>query len=85
MFSYDSTNNTLKICKVPESEVSLGLLEYQRASFNKYITETVYKDIDCLLSCLKENLQVTQIDAEVEVCDLHVSSRAVDVKKQPPA
>lgn len=85
MFSYDSTNNTLKICKVPESEVSLGLLEYQRASFNKYITETVYKDIDYLLSCLKENLQVTQIDAEVEVCDLHVSSRAVDIKKQPPA
>lgn len=85
MFSYDSASDTLKICKVPESDVSLGLLDYQQASFNTYINQTIYSDMDFLVQTLKENLQVSQIDAKIQVLDLHVSGKAVDVKRQSPA
>lgn len=45
MFSYDPSNRILKVQKLAEEEVDLGLLEYQKESYQKYLTETIYSDI----------------------------------------
>ena len=48
MFSFDPKSRILKVQKIPESELELNLLEYQRESYNKYVTETVYNDMQYL-------------------------------------
>ena len=50
MFSFDPKSRILKVQKIPESELELNLLEYQRESYNKYVTETVYNDMQYLRS-----------------------------------
>lgn len=53
MFSFDPKSRILKVQKIPESELELNLLEYQRESYNKYVTETVYNDMQYLVQAMR--------------------------------
>lgn len=85
MFSFDPKSRILKVQKIPESELELNLLEYQRESYNKYVTETVYNDMQYLVQAMRDSLQVSQVEAEFRVEDLYRGSYKREVKKQSPS
>ena len=85
MFSYDPSNRILKVQKLAEEEVDLGLLEYQKESYQKYLTETIYSDMEYLLQVMRELLQVSQVDAEFRVGDLYCGNYKNEVKKKSPS
>lgn len=83
MFSYDPSNRILKVQKLAEEEVDLGLLEYQKESYQKYLTETIYSDMEYLLQVMRELLQVSQVDAEFRVGDLYCGNYVKVVNPDP--
>ena len=85
MFSYEPKSRILKVQKIPEPELELNLLEYQRESYNKYVTETVYNDMQYLVQAMRDSLQVSQVEAEFRVEDLYRGSYKREVKKQSPS
>ena len=85
MFSYDPSNRILKVQKLAEEEVDLGLLEYQKESYQKYLTEKIYSDMEYLLQVMRELLQVSQVDAEFRVGDLYCGNYKNEVKKKSPS
>lgn len=85
MFSFDPKSRILKVQKIPESELELNLLEYQRESYNKYVTETVYNDMQYLVQAMRDSIQVSQVEAEFRVEDLYRGSYKREVKKQSPS
>lgn len=85
MFSFDPKSRILKVQKIPEPELELNLLEYQRESYNKYVTETVYNDMQYLVQAMRDSLQVSQVEAEFRVEDLYRGSYKREVKKQSPS
>lgn len=85
MFSYDPSNRILKVQKLAEEEVDLGLLEYQKESYQKYLTETIYSDMEYLLQVMRELLQVSQVDAVFRVGDLYCGNYKNEVKKKSPS
>lgn len=62
MFSYDPSNRILKVQKLAEEEVDLGLLEYQKESYQKYLTETIYSDMEYLLQVMRELCRINGED-----------------------
>jgi DNA-directed RNA polymerase beta subunit len=85
MFSYDQANNILKICKVEEQPLILDLLDYQKASYQRYVEKTIYTDIEYLLDKMKTLKSVSQVKAGIRVGDLYQSGYRREIKKQFPA
>ena len=77
MFSFDPKSRILKVQKIPESELELNLLEYQRE-------EIVMKGGN-LVQAMRDSLQVSQVEAEFRVEDLYRGSYKREVKKQSPS
>lgn len=85
MFSFDPKSRILKVQKIPEPELELNLLEYQRESYNKYVTETVYNDMQYLVQAMRDLLPVSQVEAEFRVESLYRGNYRREVKKQFPS
>lgn len=85
MFSYDSKNRILKVQKIPEAEMNLNLLEYQLESYNKYVTKTIYEDMEYLVQAMRDRLQVSQVEAKFKVGKLYKAGYKREVKKMSPA
>lgn len=85
MFSYDPKSRILKVQKIPEPELELNLLEYQRESYKKYVTETVYSDMQYIVQAMQDLLSVSQVEATFRVGDLYRGTYKREVKKQSPA
>lgn len=61
MFSFDPSKKILKVQKYPEPELELNLLEYQHESYNKYVTQTVYDDMEFLAAEIREQGDLVQV------------------------
>lgn len=85
MFSYDPDSKILKVQKIAEPELELNLLEYQLESYNTYLHGTVLSDMEYLLQAMRDQLQVSQVEAEFKVCDLHSNKYKREVKRQYPS
>lgn len=85
MFSYDAASRVLKVQKIAEPEHKLNLLEYQQESYQKYLNETVYMDIEWLLEAMRENLAISQVKASVRVAPLNCGSYRREIRRQNPA
>lgn len=60
-------------------------MEYQRESYNKYVTETVYNDMQYLVQAMRDLLPVSQVEAEFRVESLYRGNYRREVKKQFPS
>lgn len=85
MFSYDPGNRILKVQKIAEPDLELNLLEYQQESYKKYVSETIFSDMQYLLQAMQESLQVSQVEADFRVGSLYRGNYKREVKKQSPA
>lgn len=85
MFSYNPDSRILKVQKITEPELELNLLEYQQESYKKYVSSTVYSDMEYLLQAMREQLQVSQVGATFRVGDVYCGNYKREVKKQSPS
>lgn len=85
MFRYDPNTKILKIQKVNEMDLQLNLEEFQLESYNKYIHETIYSDIDVLVKEMLENLNVSDVKADVIVDGPHIVGIPQDTYKTNPS
>lgn len=81
MFEYDKEKNILTVYKVKNIPVDLDLLEDQKKSYNKYITETIYKDMEYLLEELKRQKGLDNLTIDIKVGNLTKTTYKRDIKK----
>ena len=65
MFHYDEKTRILKVSKIPEEDLVLDLVAYQRESYQRYLKSTVKDDIAVLCQIMTERLNVGSVSAEV--------------------
>lgn len=85
MFSYDSTTRILKVQKVEEQPIDLSLLEHQQASYQRYLEQTLFEDLDYLLQSLRDKLQVSELKGEFRVLPPYTAGYKSDIKRQSPS
>lgn len=81
MFTYDAKTKILKVARVSEEDTPLDLEEYQKESYNRYITKTIYEDMQVLKQEMLENLNVSDVDIDISVGDLYESGQSKLTRK----
>ena len=81
MFEYDAEKNLLTIQKVKNIDVDLDLLRDQKESYQRYVTKTVYEDMDFLLEEIKKKKGIQDLTITTVVKPLFQGRFKRDVKK----
>ena len=82
MFSYDDKSRVLKIQKIPEPEMEMNLVEYQKQSYEQFLSKTVTTDLDDLVTVMQDSLPVSAVEGKFCVKGLQRSGYQREVKKQ---
>lgn len=81
MFTYDAKTKILKVAMVEEDDAPLDLEGYQKESYRKYITKTIYEDMQVLRQEMLETFTVSAVDIDISVGDLYEAGQSKLTRK----